>query len=976
MCPRPADREGFAFARLFPRWCSGGRARAAHRPASTGVRWLALGLLTLGTGAIAAGPLDAQVLGVQASRPAETDGVSVLLERLRQAVLVGDPALVTPLFDVGAAPRNIEEFTARVSRGQVSRVVLFERDRVLMMNGGYRVVVDIFTEDGPRGRIGTWQLEVKAGATTDPARVNDWRIVSQESMSQVEGLYRLALDTRKQYTVRNLTIAAEDIAFVVPSGTAFVAENDDGPTALVVMGRSEMAFSPKPEAERTQVRLFCGEEVLRSAFDIAYIRLNPAEIDDHLDRGALVERPVNGGDLKRAQRVFTEELPKSFGLDLSDLSPDTWSLTPPLGDFVAEVRTRRHGALTYAKSSSEAEDISLFNRKTRKNISLYSSVERMASRGPFYDEDDLTTYDVEHYNLEVDFDPAREWIEGTARLRIRVRTFAAGTITLKLADTLTVRSVRSEKHGALLAVRVKEQSSVIVNLPPAMAKEDVIQLSVVFGGRLPAPPTDREAVRPGQQDVPVVPDSAGLVPETRLVYSTRSYWHPQSVFSDYATALMRLTVPPNFDVVATGDPAQGNPVLLTAQPNKPARKVYVFSASQPVRYLSVAISRFQALQESSVVELDPARVSQLPPPPRAADGSELKQLMIGRPRLGTNLDKTTVGVVANPRQTSRSEGLRQKATAILKVYSDILGDLPYPHYTVALVDNATPGGHSPGYFVVLHQAMPTSPYLWRNDPVVFDEFPDFFLAHETAHQYFGQAVGWKNYHEQWISEGFAQYLAALYAEKTRPEAFQSIIRQMRRTAMDNSDQGPVFLGYRLGHVRGEGRVFRALVYNKGAMVIHMARRWLGDEVFFRALRRFYREFRFRKAGAEDFRLALEAESGQSLQRFFQRWVYDAGLPELGFSYTVGGSATLPGEGTGPAASPPSVEEGLTLRFEQHGAVIYDIPVTVTLRYESGETEDIVVRVDEAVTQVRVPAKGPVRDVRVNDDGAALAEVRR
>jgi hypothetical protein len=970
---RPANREGFAFARLAARRCAQCCRRAANRPASTVLRLLALWLVALGTGGLAASRADAQALSVQVSRPAENDGVSVLLERVRQAVLVGDPALVAPLFDVGAASRNIEEFTARIARGQSSRVVLFERDRVLLMNGGYRVVVDIFAEEGPRGRIGTWQLEVKAGAATDPTRANEWRIVSQESMSQVEGLYRLALDTRKQYTVRNLTISAEDVAFVVPVGTAFVAENDDGPTALVVMGRSEMAFSPKPGAERTQVRLFCGEEVLRSAFDIAYIRLNPAELEAHLDRGALVERPVNGRDLKRAQRVFTEELPKSFGLDLSDLSPDTWSLTPPLGDFVAEVRTRRHGALTYAKSGSEAEDISLFNRKTRKNISMYSSVDRMASRGPFYDEDDLTTYDVEHYNLEVDFDPAREWIEGTARLRIRVRTFAAGTITLKLADTLTVRSVRSEKHGALLAVRVKEQNSVIVNLPPAMAKENVIQLSVAFGGRLPAPPTDREALALGTQDVPVVPDSAGLQPEMRLVYSTRSYWHPQAVFSDYATALMRLTVPPNFDLLATGDPAQGNPVLLTAQPNKPARKVYVFSAAQPVRYLSVAISRFQAHQESSVVELDPARVSQLP---KAPDGSELRQFMIGSPRLGTNLDKTTVDVVANPRQTSRSEGHRQKAASILKAYSDILGDLPYSHYTVALVDNATPGGHSPGYFVILHQAMPTSPYMWRNDPVVFDEFPDFFLAHETAHQYFGQAVGWKNYHEQWISEGFAQYMAALYAEKTRPDSFQDIIRQMRRTAMDNSDQGPVFLGYRLGHVRGEGRVFRAIVYNKGAMVIHMARRWLGDEVFFKALRRFYREFRFRKAGAEDFRKALEAESGQSLQRFFQRWVYEAGLPELGFSYTEGGGAAPPSEATGPTAHQASLDAGVTLRFEQRGAVIYDIPITVTLRYESGATEDIVVRVNDAVTEMRVPAKGPVRDVRVNEDGAALAEVRR
>ena len=62
---------------------------------------------------------------------------------------------------------------------------------------------------------------------------------------------------------------------------------------------------------------------------------------------------------------------------------------------------------------------------------------------------------------------------------------------------------------------------------------------------------------------------------------------------------------------------------------------------------------------------------------------------------------------------------------------------------------------------------------------------------------------------------------------------------MRRWAIDESDQGPVYLGYRLGHIRNDGRVFRALVYNKGAAVLHMLRRLVGDEAFFRGMRRFY-----------------------------------------------------------------------------------------------------------------------------------------
>ena len=72
-----------------------------------------------------------------------------------------------------------------------------------------------------------------------------------------------------------------------------------------------------------------------------------------------------------------------------------------------------------------------------------------------------------------------------------------------------------------------------------------------------------------------------------------------------------------------------------------------------------------------------------------------------------------------------------------------------------------PGGHSPAYFALLNQPLPTSPFVWTNDPVSFPGYASFFIAHEIAHQWWGQAVGWKNYHEQWLSEGFAQYFAAL-----------------------------------------------------------------------------------------------------------------------------------------------------------------------------------------------------------------------
>ena len=260
-----------------------------------------------------------------------------------------------------------------------------------------------------------------------------------------------------------------------------------------------------------------------------------------------------------------------------------------------------------------------------------------------------------------------------------------------------------------------------------------------------------------------------------------------------------------------------------------------------------------------------------------------------------------------------------------------------------------------GYFAMLNQPPPSSTPVWRNDPVAFSNYPDFFIAHELAHQWWGQAVGWRNYHEQWISEGFAQYFATLYAQHQKgDEVFVGMLRQLRKWGIDSSDQGPVSLGYRLGHIRGESRVFRALVYNKGAAVLHMLRRLCGDDDFFRGLRRFYRESRFRKVSTEDFRLAMERETGKSFERFFQQWIYGATIPRVKVGYRIEGADVV-------------------LRVEQIGEV-FDVPVTVTIQYADRKSTDVLIPVTEQAVERRVPLTGVVRGVEISKDDGMVAEI--
>src|SRR4029453_17707113 len=100
-------------------------------------------------------------------------------------------------------------------------------------------------------------------------------------------------------------------------------------------------------------------------------RVNPYDVASLIEPSQLVAAPPDARELRRAQEIFREDSQNLFQIGLGGLSRDSWGLLPGSGDFVAEIRTRRYSTLTYAKAGNEAEDISFFDRKRHKNISLY-----------------------------------------------------------------------------------------------------------------------------------------------------------------------------------------------------------------------------------------------------------------------------------------------------------------------------------------------------------------------------------------------------------------------------------------------------------------------------------------------------------------------------------------------------------------------------------------------------------------------------
>ncbi len=848
--------------------------------------------------------------------------------------MTSDESAYIELLAQGISVSTSEDFIVEWLQPGVTRAVITERLRAESAGQppgqSYDVYVDTLVESSRNGRVGTWMIKVRRDAA-------QWRIAGLTVLTTVRGLYRLSLNPEKQYTVVNLALSGEDFELRVPNGVAFVAETDAGVTGIVVLGRGEMTFSPTPPSEKGQVRIYSGGDSHHARFNSVYLRAHPAEFDRRLDVSAFHAREVDARDLRRADGVFQENLPMSYGIELGDLSRDKWSVIPKFGDLVAEMQTDRTH-LTYMKSVSDPEDIRFFDRTRSRTIAIYPSKEKLATRGPYFNEDDHQEFDIINYDIDASFDPRREWIDGKATLMVTPKRGSISTLILSLAEPLVVRSVTSRRFGYLMALRVSGQEDVIVNLPQPLHPDELLDVQFTYSGRLPAVPPEREAVDLGARHTRQSSDFFSIQAQPSYIYTGRSGWYPQGEVTDYATATLLLRVPDSYSTTASGALDEGYPrlALERGEGREGMWKEYRFSATQPVRYLGWATSRF--------VHVDSASYSI---PPAAEDAMPLS---------GVSYTFGELNVLSSGMLQRKSRELSEETQRLMKFYGSLVGDIPYQSFTLAVVERNQPGGHSPPYFASLSQPPPATPVSWRSDPAYFDGFPEFFLAHEAAHQWWGQAVGWKNYHEQWISEGFAQYFAALYAEHAKKESvFKSIIAQMTKWTMDRSDQGPVYLGYRLGHIKNDGRIFRALVYNKGALTLHMLRLLIGDDAFFRGLRRFYATWRFKKAGTEDVKAAFEAESNRDLDRFFDRWIYGSTLPRLKFSYTVEPDAVI-------------------VHFEQIGDV-FDVPVTITLEHVNSSRE-IVVAVTEQVTTRRIPISGTLRDVEANpDDMAPVVFVR-
>lgn len=150
-------------------------------------------------------------------------------------------------------------------------------------------------------------------------------------------------------------------------------------------------------------------------------------------------------------------------------------------------------------------------------------------------------------------------------------------------------------------------------------------------------------------------------------------------------------------------------------------------------------------------------------------------------------------------------------------------------------------------------------------------FAEFVVAHELGHQWWGDMVTCRDFHEIWLNEGFATYMEAMWAEATGgPAAYHADLAQ-------NKFFGPGSVW--VPDDTDENRIFSSdLSYNKGSWVLHMLRHVLGDATFFAAFAHYRAAHEYSTATTADFQASCEAVSGRDLTKYFQQWVYGEYYP--------------------------------------------------------------------------------------------------
>lgn len=788
----------------------------------------------------------------------------------------------------------------------------------------------------------------------------------------MNALSALELSREGTYRVRDLTLRRDVVSVSFERGVlAFLEPVNGKVTGAVFVGSGDVLALPPDEIERRQVNKFTGSPILNERFDAAILRFTDDTYGEVLDRIRLsAEEDVRADDLE-ALLPWDENLGNTSRLLNFRLLQD---LVGPADRpvFFAAMRGERLGWFDVAYDERSTEEIIMGDSaglaKDSDVENVWASFNKRAEAGDrrLYGPRGDSDVDVSRY--VVDTSIARDGVlSATVTMDLGVERGGERVLPFTLTRSLRLSEVRFEGESIPFFQH---------DVSDGEFPRGVMDRFVVV---LPRPTVEDETLQ-------LQFDYRGSVLERRgngvYYVSERVFWYPHVGGLDPAQYELNFDFPADSVLVATGNLVEESEVNGRRHSTWISGREFVVAGFNYGDF-SVESDETGAVPIYVHVNNDVETVYEDLAVRRAALTESVLRVLQGawRPRGGTD-SRVPVRPDYDLFSTRRlASNAVSQVRSMVDFFSSKLGDYPFTRLSVSQF----PVPFSQGWPSLLYVSTLSffddeqkARLNLTGDAEMLDL--DYVLAHEVAHQWFGNKVAWWSYRDQWVGEGFSNYMAIRYLEEAaaRRGATERILGQLKRQLLaqngadrSNDDNGPVWIGQRLATIAVPNG-YVDTVYPKATWIVHMLRMLMrdggdeSDDRFDRMMRAYLEEFDGKLATTWDLKSIAErymtprmdAGGDGTLDWFFDQWVFGTGVPDFVLSYDV--VENSPGE---------FVVEG---RIEDRQRLGFTTPLPLYAQTRSGEVQyiqDAVVSGDGTTFRMSLPYSPS--DVLLDPYGAVL-----
>ncbi|HEY7406157.1 MAG TPA: M1 family aminopeptidase [Candidatus Angelobacter sp.] len=709
-------------------------------------------------------------------------------------------------------------------------------------------------------------------------------VPSTSAVALYRELLNPTFDVKDVYTVRDVSILREDLHISISDGTIALMRDVNGHlTGAVFEGVGEVLLVPPNRAERTSLALFTGSAVLEQRFQSAYFRFSDDQLATELRSGFR-------GHSEDADAFVTRWQEPGRVLARADALHVLQGMTsaPGASRFLhLRIGGTTAGIIDVFFDTNAAEQISVAQASVINNVSYYdtwSSFPMRSVRDAAGEEDPAThaSYEMSDYRMRVRVQPPTD-LTAEAEFMLIPRRSGQRTVILELSRYLKLTEARMNGEpvefiqneamtGSDLARRGDDLVGVV--LPAPLVKDQPIKLSFKYSG-------------------PVMFDAGG-----DLIYvGARGTWYPNAGPSFTAFDLT-FECPTDWSIVATGRQVSST----VAEGLRTTR----FVTDRPISRAGFNLGKFAAAS--------------------ATAGHVAIHAYGGRTvELGLAGAEARAGQKPDPAREAQQ--IADQAATTVDFLSAELDPFPYSNLEIAQL----PGFLSQSWpgLIYLSSTAFLSPEERRalgvRDPYVELLLSRLMLSHETAHQWWGDAVDWVSYRDEWIVEALANYSALMMLEKNHPGDMKTALTYYRGELLRETpngiiaEAGPVTLGRRLVSSKFPDAYDRVL-YGRGTWLIHMLRTMLreagrekaggekNDALFFSALKGLLARAPNHKISTLDLQRAFEQitppalnyEGKKSLDWFFDSWINGDSIPQFSLGKlrmvpAAGGKVKVSGE---------------------------------------------------------------------------------